>query len=609
MAESTNAASAPASEPKESGQVGAAAGDAQKAGGSGEGYGATDAADGERHCSFTLQCFQTDQHVFLATKPNGATRPGSDATPNKKSAAENEDQDVDMKDLADTGEAAAASATAQTPASGKKANNGSSKKKAAVPEHKTKKLNKKASAKRLTNLDAEPGQYYLARMKGHPPWPSVICDEEMLPMSLLDTRPVTTKLPNGTYKKPEYADGGKRVHDRTFPIMFLHTNEFAWMPNTDLTPLDPASIDTDDTKGKSKPLVAAFAKAAEDNDLQHYKDMLADHQKAVKEEQEAQAERDAKKSAKGKRKSVDASAAAADDEDEMDVDEDEEEPKPKSKKRKKEADSDGEEKPAKTPKTGTKLKLSSPKTPAEPSTKKKAAPKPKSSSKKAAKSSDDDAAVETPKVEEKKMTAEEARQMKEKRVLYFRHKLQRGFLSRDVPPKEDEMKSMSEYLAELETYQDLEGTIIRTTKINKVLKGMIKLTSIPHDEVYHFKDRSLKLLTRWNDTLAKEGPGASGDKDDDGKADSAAPNTNGTANDSEEQSKKAEAGEAAAPEEETTEALEKKIGTVVEGEEDAEKDATSKIDAEQVDSNKGDEADVESAPAKEYQPPTVEAVS
>lgn len=178
-----------------------------------------------------------------------------------------------------------------------------------------------------------------------------------------------------------------------------------------------------------------------------------------------------------------------------------------------------------------------------------------------------------------------------------------------MPPKEDEMKSMSEYLAELETYQDLEGTIIRTTKINKVLKGMIKLTSIPHDEVYHFKDRSLKLLTRWNDTLAREGPGASGDKDDDGKADSAAPNTNGTANDSEEQSKKAEAGEAAAPEEEMTEALEKKIGTAVEGEEDAEKDATSKVDAEQVDSNKGDEADVESAPAKEYQPPTVEAAS
>lgn len=157
---------------------------------------------------------------IIVSKPNGATQPNSAATPNKNLAAENQDQDADMKDSAHTGEAAATPATSQTPTSGKKASNGSSKKKAAVPEHKTKKLNKKAS-KRLTNLDAKPGQYYLARMKGHPPWPAIICDEEMLPMSLLDTRPVTTKLPDGTYKKPEYADGGKRVHDRTFPIMFL----------------------------------------------------------------------------------------------------------------------------------------------------------------------------------------------------------------------------------------------------------------------------------------------------------------------------------------------------------------------------------------------------
>ena len=118
----------------------------------------------------------------------------------------------------------------------------------------------------------------------------------------------------------------------------------AWMPNTDLTPLDTAAIDPADTKGKSKPLAAAYAKASEENDLQHFKDMLADHQKAVKEEQEAQAERDAKKSTKAKRKSVDASATPADDADEMDVDEEEEVAKPKSKKRKKEAESDGEEK-------------------------------------------------------------------------------------------------------------------------------------------------------------------------------------------------------------------------------------------------------------------------
>lgn len=87
-----------------------------------------------------------------------------------------------------------------------------------------KKLNKKKSTARITHLDAQPGEYYFARMKGYPPWPAIICDEEMLPQTLLNTRPTSTKQADGTYKEP-YADGGKRVQDRTFPIMYLHTNE------------------------------------------------------------------------------------------------------------------------------------------------------------------------------------------------------------------------------------------------------------------------------------------------------------------------------------------------------------------------------------------------
>lgn len=46
----------------------------------------------------------------------------------------------------------------------------------------------------------------------------------MLPDILINSRPVTTKKEDGTYNEP-YADGGKKVTDRTFPIMFLHTNE------------------------------------------------------------------------------------------------------------------------------------------------------------------------------------------------------------------------------------------------------------------------------------------------------------------------------------------------------------------------------------------------
>lgn len=138
--------------------------------------------------------------------------------------ADRETEIVDMEEaeqVADPAESGSPGIPANgTPASSKKASGSAKKKSSAVPEHKSKKLNKKKS-RPLTNLNAQPGEYYFARMKGHPPWPSIICDEEMLPQSLLDTRPVTTKLPDGTYKKPEYADGGKRAYERTFPVMFL----------------------------------------------------------------------------------------------------------------------------------------------------------------------------------------------------------------------------------------------------------------------------------------------------------------------------------------------------------------------------------------------------
>ena len=38
------------------------------------------------------------------------------------------------------------------------------------------------------------------------------------------------------------------------------------------------------------------------------------------------------------------------------------------------------------------------------------------------------------------MTPEQVREIKERKVLYYRHKLQRGLLSRDSTPKEEEMK-------------------------------------------------------------------------------------------------------------------------------------------------------------------------
>ena len=107
-----------------------------------------------------------------------------------------------------------------TPASSKKERRKST---GGVPEHKNKKLNKKKSMP-ILRLECKPGELYWARLKGYPPWPAVICDEQMLPESLLATRPVSTARPDGSIRD-DFKEGGKNAKERTFPIMFLSTNE------------------------------------------------------------------------------------------------------------------------------------------------------------------------------------------------------------------------------------------------------------------------------------------------------------------------------------------------------------------------------------------------
>lgn len=178
---------------------------------------------------------------------------------------------------------------------------------------------------------------------------------------------------------------------------------------------------------------------------------------------------------------------------------------------------------------------------------------------------------------------------------------------------------MSDFLSELETYPDLEGSIIRTTKIHKVLRQMLKLPTIPLDEEFHFKTRSVDLLAKWNETLSNDPNGGGvGDKDDEAKpeASATAPPTNGEASKQvEEQAENAEDGDAIAPEEENEEKLEKKIGTTTEGEREAEKpeEATAAEQEKTAEEEKTDGLAIESAPEKEYKPSvadgTVEATS
>ena len=142
-------------------------------------------------------------------------------------------------------------------------------------------------------------------------------------------------------------------------------------------------------------------------------------------------------------------------------------------------------------------KLNAPKTPNGDSSVKKSASKSKKKVVQAPKEEEED--------EKPQMTEAEKLATREKAVLYLRHRLQKGFLSRDQAPQEAEMAAMADFFGQLEAYENLEPAIIRATKVHKVLKAIVKLSSIPKDEEFGFKKRSAAMLEIWNKRMEADG--------------------------------------------------------------------------------------------------------
>ena len=63
---------------------------------------------------------------------------------------------------------------------------------------------------------------------------------------------------------------------------------------------------------------------------------------------------------------------------------------------------------------------------------------------------------------------------------------------------------MDEHLTALENFRDLEPQIIRETKVAKLLKVILKLTEIPRNDEFKFKERCGRLLSGWNEILAND---------------------------------------------------------------------------------------------------------
>ncbi|KAH6699890.1 hypothetical protein BKA61DRAFT_705983 [Leptodontidium sp. MPI-SDFR-AT-0119] len=87
---------------------------------------------------------------------------------------------------------------------------------------------------------------------------------------------------------------------------------------------------------------------------------------------------------------------------------------------------------------------------------------------------------------------------------FLRHKLQKGFLPIAGQPEADEMKTIFTYLKKLEHIGDPPQSILRVTRITKLLKKITNLDEILRNSKYSFKDRATTLLEKWGTSSEKE---------------------------------------------------------------------------------------------------------
>lgn len=204
------------------------------------------------------------------------------------------------------------------------------------------------------------------------------------------------------------------------------------------------------------------------------------------------------------------------------------------------------------------------------------------------------------------MTDEERLATREKAVLYLRHRLQKGFLARDSTPKEDEMASMADHFGQLEAYDNLEPSIIRTTKIHKVLKAIVKLASVPKDDEFQFKKRSSVMLEMWNKRLETDGdqPGAR-DKDQSAATttvvESEAPQANGASLVTKEEVAEKDMAEAETSKAEAGKEAEKDMAEAGTSKAEAEEGAAKPIESQEIEMQDAEasEKPAENATAKE----------
>lgn len=100
-----------------------------------------------------------------------------------------------------------------------------------------------------------------------------------------------------------------------------------------------------------------------------------------------------------------------------------------------------------------------------------------------------------------------------KEILQIRSKLQNGcrkLLMQNHMPSNDDLQEISNYLAKLEAFPDLETSVIQSTRIHKVMMAILKLERLPKDDGFKLSigSRAQALLDDYELTLMTTGDSA-----------------------------------------------------------------------------------------------------
>ncbi|RDW73545.1 hypothetical protein BP6252_07452 [Coleophoma cylindrospora] len=91
--------------------------------------------------------------------------------------------------------------------------------------------------------------------------------------------------------------------------------------------------------------------------------------------------------------------------------------------------------------------------------------------------------------------------IREKEVLYIRHRIQKALLTRYKQPVEAELPEIARSISMLEGFGDVNAKIVRQTKIHKVCKAVMGLDSFPGDDTFQLRARSALLYERYSNLM------------------------------------------------------------------------------------------------------------